>query len=133
MTASCTASAAYVLAVVDVAVKAGAARARLLQQLGDTDFSTPLARVPIARLAEVHRAAEVCAIGRDIGRRIVGEMHRAQREFGVRYPAPEAVPAGECRLGQGDTIGQLSRLHQPGEFDLLAGQGKRGVAVAVVE
>jgi AraC-like DNA-binding protein len=74
MTASCTASAAYVLAVVDVAVKAGAARARLLQQLGDTDFSTPLARVPMARLIALFNAAVGMTgradLGLEFGRRV---------------------------------------------------------------
>jgi len=74
MTASCTASAAYVNAVLDVAVKAGAPRARLLQQLGSGEFSTPLARVPMARLIALFNAAVDLTgrtdIGLEFGRRV---------------------------------------------------------------
>lgn len=67
MTASCTASAAYVLAVVDVAVKAGAAREFLLERAGVAALSSPLERVPMARLIALFDAA-VAMTGRpDLG------------------------------------------------------------------
>lgn len=74
MTASCTASAAYVLTVVDVAVKAGAARERLLQRIGAGALSSPLNRVPMARLIDLFNAAVDLTgrpdLGLEFGRRV---------------------------------------------------------------
>ncbi len=74
MIASCTASAAYVLAVVDVAVKAGAARERLLQQAGMAALPPPLERVPMARLIALFDAAVDMTgrpeLGLEFGRRV---------------------------------------------------------------
>ena len=74
MTASCTASAAYVLAVIDVAVKAGAARERLLQHVGPTALSSPQARVPMAQLIALFNAAVDLTgrpdLGLEFGRRV---------------------------------------------------------------
>ena len=74
MTASCTASAAYVQAVVDVAVRAGAPRELLLHRLGPGDLSSPLERVPMARLIDLFDAAVELtgrpALGLEFGRRV---------------------------------------------------------------
>ena len=74
MTASCTASAAYVLAVVDVAVRAGAGREALLRHIDPDRLSSPLERVPMAQLIALFDAA-VAATGRpelglEFGRRV---------------------------------------------------------------
>ena len=74
MTASCTASAAYVLAVIDVAVKAGAAREPLLERAGARVLSSPLERVPMARLIALFDAAVELTgrpdLGLEFGRRV---------------------------------------------------------------
>ena len=74
MTASCTASAAYVLAVVDVAVKAGAKRGLLLENIGAGALSSPLNRVPMARLIALFNAAVDLTgradLGLEFGRRV---------------------------------------------------------------
>ncbi|HUX25924.1 MAG TPA: AraC family transcriptional regulator [Burkholderiales bacterium] len=74
MTASCTASAAYVLAVIDVAVKAGAAREPLLQCVGAGALASPQERVPMSRLIALFDTAVVLTgrpdLGLEFGRRV---------------------------------------------------------------
>lgn len=74
MTTSCTASAAYVLAVLDVAVKAGAARERLLQHIAGAALSSPQGRVPMAQLIALFDAAVELTgrpdLGLEFGRRV---------------------------------------------------------------